>query len=673
MEQAIERFEQYIECRYPNSTTARHYVHDLRQFSQLIGKPSRAVTREDVDRFVEEQLERGLAATTVNRRLAALREFFEFLAEEEPEEEWRNPVSWKRHRVKTGKPLPRDLSETEVERLFAQITHPRDKAMFRLMLDVGLRVQEVTQLRVDDLTDVGEGKGRLRVRGKGEKERYVWLMSETMEVMQTWLEQRPQVDGKALFITRQKKGFSVRGVQERLAHYGRQAGIEVSPHQLRHTFGRRMAEAEMPVTSLAAMMGHSKVTTTQIYIAGAGTKVQADYQASIAHLKAARQEILPTCEYEPRENVSRTETADVWTLAGMDLKSNSAGQTRRREAIEEAMDLSRYWEGLPDWLTSLLQAYIACQQRRWKPHLVHKHTASRLGDLRRFWCWLLEQEPVNSLAELKRSHLERFIDVRLQAGVRGRTAERELSDLWTFLAYWEERGHTVSPSVFRVKLPKRGKPLPRFLSESDYRRLENHVLQTTQGGERDNVLDRVWFYLLSEAGLRRNEVCNLRLGDVDLPGRKLVVRHGKPDRDRTVPLSPNLSMALKAYLPQRGEAPTDHLLIYRQRAIKPTLVIGRLRRYGQEAQVEVSPHRLRHTLATRLLNAGMPITSLQHLLGHERLDTTLVYARVHNDTVQSDYERAYACMTPTSLTEEFFGTATQVTESQPAIAEDDYV
>ena len=88
MKQAIEQFEQYIKSRYPNSSTARHYVHDVRLFNQLIGKTPRAVTREDVDRFVEEQLKRGLAATTVNRRLAALHEFFEYLAAETSGEEW---------------------------------------------------------------------------------------------------------------------------------------------------------------------------------------------------------------------------------------------------------------------------------------------------------------------------------------------------------------------------------------------------------------------------------------------------------------------------------------------------------------------------------------------------------------------------------------------------------
>ena len=78
MKQAIEQFKQYLKSRYPNSTTAKHYVYDLQLFDRLIGKPPRAVTREDVDRFVKDQLDRELAATTINRRLATLHEFFEY-------------------------------------------------------------------------------------------------------------------------------------------------------------------------------------------------------------------------------------------------------------------------------------------------------------------------------------------------------------------------------------------------------------------------------------------------------------------------------------------------------------------------------------------------------------------------------------------------------------------
>jgi site-specific recombinase XerD len=423
-----------------------------------------------------------------------------------------------------------------------------------------------------------------------------------------------------------------------------------------------MAEAEMPVTSLAALMGHAQVTTTQIYIAGAGVEIQADYQAAIARLKAARLDVLPAHDDEPVEVVGATETGDVWTLAGVEPQPDPAPQA----TPGRAMDLSRYWEELPDWLTSLLQEYIAYRQRRWKPSQVGRLTCVQLKALRRIWRWLLTEGQVDSLADLKRAHVQGFVDARLTAGLKSGSVNAELTALWAFLRYLEERGHPVRPSVFRVKRPKRGDPLPRFLSESDYQQLESQVLQATQAGERDDRLDRVWFYLLSEAGLRISEVCDLRLGDVDLIGQRLMVRHGKADRDRTVPLSSSLLTALKAYLPLRGEAQTDHLLIYRQQAINLSLIDGRLRRYGRQVQVEVSPHRLRHTLATRLLNQGMPITSLQRLLGHETLNTTLIYARVHNETVQRDYERAYVHLTSaSSLPDEFFSAPTKVAEPQP--------
>ena len=673
MEQAIERFERYIKSRYPNSTTARHYVHDLRQFNRLIDKPPRAVTREDVDRFVDDQLERELAATTVNRRLAALREFFEYLAEESQEEEWPNPVNWKRHKVKPGQPLPRDVSESEIKRLFAQIVHPRDQAMFRLMLDVGLRVQEVAKLRTSDLMVTSDSSlGRLRVRNegaKGSKERFVWLASETLGVVQAWLAQRPQVVDEALFITRRNKGFSVRGIQERLAYYCHSASVKVSPHQLRHTFGRRMAEAGMPVTSLAALMGHAQVTTTQIYIAGAGVEVQADYQAAIERLQAARLEAPPVWGDGREKAASGAEPSDVWTLAGVKPKASPAP----RPTAEE-MDLSRYWERLPDWLTDLLQEYIIYRQRRWKPSQVRNHTRTRLNVLRRVWRWLLDEERVSSIADLQRMHVQGFVEARLTAGIGSGTVNAELTDLWAFLGYLEERGHQVRPSVFRVKRPKRADPLPRFLSETDYRRLENAVLQTTQTGKRDDLLDRAWFYLFGETGLRLGEVCDLRLGDIDLAAQRLIVRQGKENRDRVVPLSPTLLVALETYLPVRGEAQTDHLLIYSQRAVKPGMIQGRLHRYGRQVQVKVSPHRLRHTLATRLLNEGMPITSIQRLLGHEKLETTMLYARVHDETVRRDFERAQARLAPVPpLADEFFDAPTKVAEPQPIAPEGNYV
>ncbi|MEA3340972.1 MAG: tyrosine-type recombinase/integrase [Chloroflexota bacterium] len=662
MEQAIERFKRHIESRYPNSTTAKHYVNDLQQFDQLIHEPPRAVTRKDVDRFVEDQLECGLAATTINRRLAALHEFFEYLADEAEDPEWPNPMNWKRHKVKQGKPLPRDVSEAEIEQLFAQITRPRDSAMFRLMLDIGLRVGEVAALRVGDLQiSQDDSLDRLLVQGKGGKERFVWLLQETSSIVQAWLERRPAVAADAMFTTRRKKGFSVRGIQERLTHYCRQAEVKVTPHQLRHTFGRRMAEADMPVTSLAALMGHAQVTTTQVYIAGAGVKLRADYQAAVERLTAERPANGSTPDDDP---VDVTERDDVWTLAGVEPASRRNSASSQPAATVD-VDLSHYWDGLPDWLTELLEEYILHCQRRWKPSQVYHHTQVRLGTLCRIWCRFLDEDRVSGVTELRRAHVKNFVEARFDSGVSSATVNRDLSDLWAFLGYLEDQEYAVNPSVFRVERPKQGDTIPQFLSETDFQCLEHTLLEATSSEQRDDLLDRAWFYLLSDSGLRRGEVCDLRLGDIDLAERRLTVRLGKGKRDRVVPLSPTLLEALRAYLPVRDEADTDHLLVYDREPVDGQLIWNRLHRYGQRAQVEVSPQRLRHTIATRLLNAGMPITSLQQLLGHEQVQTTLGYARVHNETVQHDYERAQKSLSPaTSLADEFFNAPTELTEPQ---------
>jgi len=205
----------------------------------------------------------------------------------------------------------------------------------------------------------------------------------------------------------------------------------------------------------------------------------------------------------------------------------------------------------------------------------------------------------------------------------------------------------VNPSVFRVKRPKNGDPLPRFLSENEFQRLESAVLQATEAGRRNDLLDRTWFYLLSDAGLRLSEVRDLRLGNVDLRAQRLIVRQGKENRDRSVPLSPTLRAALKAYLPVRGTAQTDHVLTLHGLPVRDSLIQRRLHQYGKQAQVRVSPHRLRHTLATRLLNEGM------------------IYARVHNETVQRDYKRAHARL---SMADQSFNESTQTAESQPVNA-----
>jgi hypothetical protein len=142
--------------------------------------------------------------------------------------------------------------------------------------------------------------------------------------------------------------------------------------------------------------------------------------------------------------------------------------------------------------------------------------------------------------------------------------------------------------------------------------------------------------------LRLGELESLRLDDLDLAGRRLTVRDGKGRQDRTVYLTDRTVAALQAYLDRRGMGGSDHVFLYRYRALHKDLIRARLKAAGERVGVHVTPHRLRHTCATQLLNAGCRVTSIQKLLGHRRLNSTMVYARVHDRTVAEDYYTAMA-------------------------------
>jgi hypothetical protein len=137
--------------------------------------------------------------------------------------------------------------------------------------------------------------------------------------------------------------------------------------------------------------------------------------------------------------------------------------------------------------------------------------------------------------------------------------------------------------------------------------------------------------------MRLSEVEELRLEDLDLQAQRLSVRNGKGMRDRTIYLTATVISALKEYLAVRGEGSGDHVFLVRNAPLSKSYIRSRLKTIGQIVGVKVYPHRLRHTTATQLLNAGCRITSIQAFLGHKKLNTTLIYARAYDQTVAEDY------------------------------------
>jgi site-specific recombinase XerD len=278
----LEEFLQSVRRRAPQATTARHYQSDVTIFFTWCAKTPQEVTRTDIDRFIEWQQGLGHAIATINRRLIALRQYYTFLADH-GSPAVACPVVPRLHYIRQGRQLPRDAKDETVTQLFAQIREPRDLAMFTLMLRCGLRVSEVTALNLDDVffRSRADQTSRLRIHGKRQTERVVFLSEQAEQRVRAYLAVRPAAQDRALFLNRYGVHLSVTAVQKRLTHYAEQAGLHLTCHQLRHVFSRQLIEVGMPVTSLQALLGHRSLRTTQVYVHVADPLVRRDYFESM--------------------------------------------------------------------------------------------------------------------------------------------------------------------------------------------------------------------------------------------------------------------------------------------------------------------------------------------------------------------------------------------------------
>lgn len=622
MLKARNRFAQYLHRCYSDRSTPKHYLSDIDLFIRQVGEKSpQSVTTKDVDEYIDAQMEKQLKPATINRRVASLHTFFEYLASEEPDKAWSNPVNRRRHSLKEGQSLPRDASEAEVNALFAVIKDARDRAMLGLMVGAGLRVGEVVTLKCTQLEapPTAGQMARLRVVGKGRKERIVWITPYWYESLCHWLAIRPLAPSNALFLNQHQRPLSVAGVQYRFKQYATQAGIQLTCHQLRHTFARRLAENRMPTESIGQLLGHAQLKTTQRYTAGANPDLRDEFLQTMSQLETAVPvENMPVVviPLAPRQ----TETADLTALA---------------QAIARL-------QTLPDWLQETLAAYLRYRWQRWQPHRAADNVVTLSHQLLATWSWLLTQRDITAWETIQRSDIEAWLSARTAAGIKVNTRRAQLTTLFACLRFACDQDLPIAATIFRIPYPTRPDPLPRYLPADQYQRLLKAVSEQTASPTFRHVLDRAWFLTLAHTGIRSCELLNLRLSDVDFATKRLMVRGSKNYHDRVVFLTPTLSAALANYLTLRPSIEDDHFWIDGDSALSSTRIRYCMYRWGQVAQVAVSPHQLRHTIATQLVNQGMPLPSVGKLLGHRSLNSTQHYARLFEQTVKEQFEAAIA-------------------------------
>ena len=277
MEDLIQEFSDYLRIEKRNSPhTISAYRHDLKRFStELTGKMVVSVSTSDIRKFLISLNNQGLSTASVARSLSSIKSFFKYLCQDKrlqnnPAEILESPKNWRK--------LPDILSLNDVDILLKSPNMNskigiRDKAMLEILYASGLRVSELIKLTVSQLDfEVGY----LRVLGKGSKERIVPIGNLAKNAVNNYvINSRPffvsnRKDGQKvdeLFITRRGYGMTRQGFWKLLKIYVNKAQIRVrvSPHTLRHAFATHLLERGADLRSVQQMLGHSDISTTQIY------------------------------------------------------------------------------------------------------------------------------------------------------------------------------------------------------------------------------------------------------------------------------------------------------------------------------------------------------------------------------------------------------------------------
>lgn len=279
----VDDFLVYLQVEKNSSTkTLQSYQTDLFQLADFVSmeygvEPDR-IDPSKIDHLVIRKFlaflqQKGLSRSTVARKLAAMRTFFRFLCREEIVS--RNPLI-EVSTPKLEKRLPQFLYQDDIRSLIESPERNtprglRDRAILETLYAAGIRVSELVNM---DVTDVDLDMGYVRVMGKGAKERMIPLGSFAVSALRTYLQHgrnrfviRSDQATDALFLNKSGNRISVRSIRDIINKYVRRISIRqrVSPHTIRHSFATHLLDAGADLRSVQELLGHVKMSTTQIY------------------------------------------------------------------------------------------------------------------------------------------------------------------------------------------------------------------------------------------------------------------------------------------------------------------------------------------------------------------------------------------------------------------------
>lgn len=265
-------------------------------------------------------------------------------------------------------------------------------------------------------------------------------------------------------------------------------------------------------------------------------------------------------------------------------------------------------------------------------------------DLNQFQSFLEKEFEVLHLSEATYPMIRGWVVFLMTEGHTATSVNRKTTSLRSFFKFLLKEGVITENPMLRLKTPKNKRSLPVFVEESDMSHLLDHVVfEEDFSGYRDRIV----LEILYGTGLRLSELINLKIGDYNQYDRQLVVS-GKGNKQRIVPIHSALASAMGTYLEQlysfTGSNPgLPFIVTDKGKEVYPMFIYRLVKHYlGQITTLEKkSPHVLRHTFATHLLNKGADLNAIKELLGHSSLAATQVYTHNSLEKLKSVFNQAH--------------------------------
>ena len=277
--------------------------------------------------------------------------------------------------------------------------------------------------------------------------------------------------------------------------------------------------------------------------------------------------------------------------------------------------------------------------RNYSPHTATSYE----NDLRQFEAFFKEEEPEQDFRTVDETTVRSWVAGLMEEGRSPATVNRKLSSLRTFYRYLLREKKIQTDPTIRIPGPKKRKALPSFLREKE---LDTLLDEMSFGEGFEACRDKAMIELLYATGIRQAELIGLEDADVDFSAMQIKVT-GKRNKQRLIPCGASLMEVLREYAAERDKAvPAGReafFVLKDGRRMYPMAVYEIVKRNLSKVTTlkKKSPHVLRHTFATAMLNNGADLKSVKELLGHESLQTTEVYTHVTFEELKKVYEQAH--------------------------------